>query len=140
MHLLDLMHALWMFDFYEKSAVLPAVSPPQSGTHAPGAAGLLAALGAGTALATPRYISEVDVKNGKQIIDAVGKLANQLDLRTAKHRLSLFDLALRFSIGKSGRRTLTRTCPKREFGGTLQSFGSTEPSISSSCFRRLFLR
>ncbi|OAF05385.1 hypothetical protein AYJ54_00295 [Bradyrhizobium centrolobii] len=92
-HLVDLMHALWMLDFYEKGSVTHAELPPLPPGRQTGLLDL-ATLGGGKS----HYLSQINIDNGKEIIAAVAKIAKQFDLETTKHRLDHFEMALRFPI------------------------------------------
>ncbi|WLB56894.1 hypothetical protein [Bradyrhizobium japonicum] len=92
-NLVDLMHALWLLDFYERANVThEELSLPPSGE--PTGILDLARLGGGKS----KYLSKIDTDNGQQIIAAVGKIAAKLKLETAGHRLDHFEMALRYSI------------------------------------------
>jgi hypothetical protein len=60
-NLVDLIHGLWMLDFYEKTAVLPAAPKP----------GLLGGIAG--------HISDVDKGNGRTIVEEVGKLVGSVN-------------------------------------------------------------
>lgn len=93
-HLVHLMHALWMLDFYEKATIYPAApkTPPSAGVMS------LAALTDAYELPGSRKIPDLNIGHGKEIVEAVSAVANELDLKTAKHRLMHFELALRYSM------------------------------------------
>jgi hypothetical protein len=99
-NLVDLMHALWMLDFYERASVLPAVHPSMPPPSQARGLLSLATLDSNAYNEPPENnkISEIDIGHAKEIIEAVGKIARELDLKTAKHRLSHFALALRYSM------------------------------------------
>ena len=100
-HLVDVMHALWMLDFYERATVYAAPKPttlPKD--HPPGLLNLASLAGPLNELGGIKKISDMDVGHAKEIIEAVTKIANQLDLKTAKHRLAHFELALRYDISE----------------------------------------
>jgi hypothetical protein len=91
-HLISVVHVLWMLDFCEKSPVTRAVPKPR-----PANIGLLAAIGDSSA---SNEISEMAKDDGRGIIKETTELAGELDLRSTKHRLSQFELKLRFAMTK----------------------------------------
>lgn len=99
-YLVELVHALWMLDFYEGLVVLPAI---KSAPMPPAQQGGLLSLVSATpnpyeAPASTKNISDLDKGHGKEIIETIGRIAEQLGLRTTKHRLFHFKLALKYDI------------------------------------------
>lgn len=84
--IIGLIHLLWMLDFFEKSPLTPRPAP----------------IGAtGVARLAPFLfgeLSEIDKLNAKEIIQQAKALADRLDLRSTNHRVSTFEMKLRFNI------------------------------------------
>lgn len=96
-NLVELMQALWMLDFYQRSNVLPAAVPSRPANQQTGILSL-ANLANPYQPAEANDISEIDRDNGRKVIEAVAKIAKDLDLKTTKHRLFHFELALRYAM------------------------------------------